>query len=364
LYQSQAIVDPSWLASTLVKPIRPYWITPQHYEAPTIFPEDCYSIICMNCSEYQPKSAWKETKSFFYSAGAADDHESWARNLNPRLFWDNLPAILDKPDTEDATDIAIDSLVQRELEENESFERNMDTSSPECLFDAIGSTKIFVGTRRAGRPPECWQHFDAILNVTDMEYPDIVNSCCQNSEPIKRSDEVGGELRSSLFYLQLPVSEGKRDKSELERWMAVGMVFVFMHAKQKRNVLIHCAQGKDRSVAMAIAVVAIFCDLRFPLRWNEDFWSLSLESLLQQNDDDALYVCSGLSRNLVHRMLGREGRDLLFMWVREEVCHRPNDTPLATKETLRVALLLIQQDREKADPSRSTMQKLNRFFMS
>lgn len=366
LYQSQAIVNPSWLVSTLVKPLRPYWITPRHGDAPTTFSSDFYSIVCVNCSECQPKSARKEKSAYLYTAGSADDHESWARYLNPRLFWDNIEAILDEPDTEDATDIAIDAIVQRELAENDAFERNADTYQ-ERPFDAIGSTNVFVGTRRAGRPPECWEHFDAILNVTDMEYPDIMNSCRQNSQgngSIKRSDEVNSLPNNSFFYLQLPVSEGKRDKNELERWMAVGVFFVLMHAKLNRKVLIHCAQGKDRSVAIAMAVVAIFCDLKFPLQWNERFSRLAFGHLLQQKDNDESYLVSGLPRRLVQSMLGREGRDRLFAWVREMRCERPDDPPLATKETLRVALLLIQQDREKADPSRSTMQKLNRFFMS
>jgi len=63
---------------------------------------------------------------------------------------------------------------------------------------------------------------------------------------------------------------------------------------------------------------------------------------------------------------GREGRDVLLKWVRQELGHPvDNDCPaLATKETLRITLHLLRQDREKAEPSRSTVQKLNRFFMS
>lgn len=360
LYRSQAIVNPLLLATTLVKPLRPFWITPQHHETLAGISDSWYSIVCMNCSEYQPMNIQKVTKIFCYTAGAADDHESWARHLNPSLFWENLQAILDETDTEDATDLAINLVCKQELEENESFERNMGNSQ-ESFFDAIGSTNIFIGTRRAGRPPECWQHFDAILNVTDLEYPDISKGFLQNNESIKQLDETHSD--QCFFYLQLPVGEGKRDKLELERWMAIGIVFVVVHARRKRRVLIHCAQGKDRSVAMAIAVVVIFCDLKFPLQWKECFWSLLLDNLL--NDNDEYYLLSGLPSSLVHSMLGREGRDRLFAWVRNDIFHQTCDeSSLASKETLRVALLLIQQDRDKADPSRSTMQKLNRFFMS
>ena len=166
----------------------------------------------------------------------------------------------------------------------------------------IGDTKLAIGTRRAGRPPECWQHFDAILNVTDMEYEDIHNDCVESSE---------------RFYLQLPVKEGKRDKSELERWMAVGIVFCLMHAREKRRILIHCAQGKDRSVAVAMAVIVLFCDLTFPLRWKEDLWRLNVDNLIETipvaDDDEASsldkedlqYNSSGLSNTLVSALQGK-----------------------------------------------------------
>ena len=33
------------------------------------------------------------------------------------------------------------------------------------VYDAIGATGLFVGTRRAGRPPAAWNNFDALINV-------------------------------------------------------------------------------------------------------------------------------------------------------------------------------------------------------
>lgn len=206
LFESQAIVDPRWLAKTLKKPLRPYWITPQHSELPTLS-NDCYAIILLNCSEHHPYPIWKEEKAFWYTPGAADDHELWARHLNPGLFWDNVELLLRKCQDQDETDQAIDAIVQRERQGSDVIEET-DGLQPQTLFDWIGETHLAIGTRRAGRPPECWNHFDAILNVTDIEYSDIHS----------QQDEK--------FYLQLPVKEGKRDRTELERWMAVGIVFV------------------------------------------------------------------------------------------------------------------------------------------
>jgi len=430
LYASQAIVDPQWLVATLVKPLRPYWITPQRqsqhsWEAATA---SYFPVICISCSDYRRatkglpqgnRGGDASDASFIYTSGAADDHESWARHLTPRLFWENADRILwgaaggddDDEDgatitAEDETDRVIDAIVQRALEMHEGAleglvggERGEENGSK--LFDVIhGNTKIAIGTRRAGRPPECWQNFEAVLNVTDMEYSEMVadrdsSASGGGSQPQQPRQPESG------YYLQLPVKEGKRDRSELERWLAVGAIFVLWHARQERRILIHCAQGKDRSVAVAMCVVALFCDLKYPLQWKNGVDNLSIDDLMPNSnntDDNAnstattgfYYQRSGLPQQLVDRLLGRNGRDLLMEWVRRGLhpaattldggsssssssempslpaatAAAPPPPPLATKETLRVALLLIQQDREKADPSRSTMQKLNRFFMS
>jgi tRNA A64-2'-O-ribosylphosphate transferase len=349
LFESQAIVNPCWLATTLKKPLCPYWITPQHSELLTLS-NDSYAIILVNCSEHHFSPVWKEEESFWYTPGAADDHELWARHLNPKLFWDNVELLLNTCQAQDETDQAIDTIVQRERQDSGIFEEANDVNK-QNTFDWIGETNLAIGTRRAGRPPECWNDFDAVLNVTDMNYPDLHLDLHER------------------FYLHLPVKEGKRDRTELERWMAVGIVFCAFHARHKRRILIHCAQGKDRSVAVAMATIVLFCDLTFPLRWND---TLSKDLLIgvvgqdatdEKRPPDSLYQFSGLPDGLVRCLLGFQGREHLLQWVCKER-DITRDVHLATKETLRIALHLIRQDREKADPTRATMQKLNRFFMS
>ena len=352
LYRSKAIVDPHWLVTTLNRPLRPYWITPQQNSLKVA--KYFYPFVCLNASKHCINRIWMEEESFWYTPGAADDHEGWARHLTPRLFWDNVNVVLDVNKTDDNTDRAIDVLVEQERHKSETFETN--DVALQTTFGVIGETNIAVGTRRSGRPPECWQRFDAILNVTDVDYPNIHETCY---------------TEGNRFYLQLPVREGKRDKSELERWMAVGIIYCTVHAQQKRHILIHCAQGKDRSVAVAIAITALFCDLTFPLKWKEELWTFSIPDLMESierynetsSKDDCLYKSSGLPQRLVETLQGRKGHNCLLEWLHNGL-GLPKDEPLATKETLRIALHLLRQDRAKAEPSRSTMQKLNRFFMS
>ena len=354
LYDCHAIVDPQRLAETLVKPLRPYW----HNHFQDISRENYYVVVCLNASQHVSNRVWMEDLQYWYTPGAADDQESWARHLTPQLFWNNVDKLLDTCETDDQVDAAIDAIVSNERLDNDILEA--DAESAQKLYNLVGNTtNIAIGTRRAGRPPDCWKQFDAILNVTDTEYPDVHKACQCQQVPQK-------------FYLQLPVKEGKRDRSELERWMAVGIAFCIAHSQKRRTILVHCAQGRDRSVAIVMATIVLFCDLTFPLRWKEETRLLNMSDLEAMTDianyktepQHDMYQYSGLSKRLVNGLQGREGRDCLLQWVRKEFNLLDTEEPLATKETLRIALHLIRQDREMAEPSRSTMQKLNRFFMS
>lgn len=377
-YTSQAIVDPDWLMRTLRKPLRPMWILSNQVAKgqATVMPLDdkYFWVICVSCSdrptnccisdlpldpeENQPPVAAPPAPSlpFLYSRGAADDQESWARGLTPALFWNNVSFILteaEKSSPDQATDEAIDQLVLAEAQQQGT---NMATTTASSKFDWIGQLGLAIGTRGTGRPPKCWESFDAVLNVTELMYDGM------------QQDLRTKSLGKTCFHIQLPVREGKRDKIELERWMAVGIAFVALHASYGRRILIHCAQGKDRSVAMAMACVMALCErLTLPLLWRQSLlMSLRkrLDPVEQRKDgvDGEPYGTSGLSSTMVESLLGQAGRNRLLSWIRKDL--GTEVTIQANKDTLRLALLLIQQDREKADPTRSTMQKLNRFFMS
>lgn len=433
LVQSRALVDPHRLRKALhSKPLTPFWVVPNAKDIdndndteesllsqlPTALDLDhCHPIVCFNCSpssvnhnnnnnknnqtninlNKKIKPRWVSSTihnnhvSFWYTPGAGDDQESWARGLTPSLFWNHFHEFLlwqqqnslqntNTESIEDRCDAWIDNLVENQwqkehdptyLDPPQVFGRAL-AATVSSSFDTLGLTQLSIGSRRAGRPPECWTYFDAVLNVTTTEYP---NMCYRPSE------NTASAPSGRYYYLQLPVQEGKRDRSELERWMAVGIVFCIYHAQAGRRVLLHCAQGKDRSVAMALAVVVLFCKRIFPLQWNDSFASFPVHDLIQTAMEDvdatnaeetSLYHSSGLPDKAITGLLGRKGRDRLGKFVQEHNKRHANEddsannycTALASKETLRIALHLVRQDREVAEPSRSTMQKLNRFFMS
>lgn len=86
------------------------------------------------------------------------------------------------------------------------------------------------------------------------------------------------------------------------------------------------------------------------------------------------YKSSGMGEECVECLMDRKGKELLQSWVREakaKACdtRMPNvdsiDTvPLADKDSLRQVLHLITRYHGRAAPTRSTLQKLSRFFMS
>lgn len=364
LYKCKAIVDPKWLVKTLSKPLRPIWRAPGWTEGfeDQKDAEGYFVLVCINSSsidlagEILPCINRKD--SFIYSPGAADDHSLWSRGLTPPLFWQHERSIMGASTCEDETDRIIDVIVNtgsQQLEQEEDKQGATRTSlvSHES-FHFIGNLGVAVGSRRSGRPPECWKHFDAILNVTDMEY---------------EYDDMMVATGAVKRYLQLPVREGKKDRTELERWLSVGIIFILNHVSKAQRVLVHCAQGRDRSVAILMATVALGCDLELPLSWSKERIKnlpALIESMQRSSGGKAVefYRRSGLSVDTVEALMGSSGRTMLMNWFREEIGMQDDAGFLASKETLRLALLLIQQDREVADPSRSTMQKLNRFFMS
>lgn len=353
LFASGVILQPNDLVQ-LDKPLRPVWIT-EHTFADNIQMQQLGElakkyclIVCLSCG-FKLHNPNDTAIDFTYSCGAGDDDESWARGLTPDVFWKKRNSIL-KISTNKQLEEFIDQIVHTSKDEDP------DSYDSKCHFHAIGKTGISIGTRRAGKPPECWKYFDAILNVSMLEYEELASET---------------RLPKSRFYLQLPVDEGKRDKTELERWLAVAITFICWHLALRRRVLVHCAQGRDRSVAVVLAVVVLFC--------NGDPSTLVCQSEMQNiidfvarlshesgsgDVDGMLYKQSGLTKMCVDSLMGRSGRDELIDWCRDVFGSSASTSPLATKATIRVALQMIQAHRPVASPSRNTLQKLNRFFMS
>lgn len=379
LYSSKAIVNPSWLVRTLNKPLRPMWIAEGQVQSYTnslqlssVDDSNYFTIICCNPSYYSEGSSSKNhihwvnhssssnnnnddtSSGYYYTPGAADDDSEWGRNLSPDLFWSNHEQLLAPNLTDDETDAKIDAIIQRERD------NHLTCVVPNFMenADKIGNIDLWIGSYEAGKPPDCWLNFDCVLNVTETDYPDMYESMKEQQEQRQRK----------CFYLQLPVAQGKKDKTELERWMPIGLVFLIHHLQQKRRVLVYGNKGRDRAVAVVLALVVFVCPPTYPLKLKDGIHGLNINSMAQFDGegDNILYIHSDLRLDLVNALLKENGRETFLQWMHthKELQTSSPQEPFADKESLRIVLQLVTQYRENAEPTRSTMQKLNRFFMS
>jgi len=397
------LVDEGWLLRTVVRPLRPYWIANGGGAAPGLLggtdgpdPHRYLCVLCVSCSD--PSEEHRSALPW-YTPGAADDDEAWARGLTPALFWGGAGpgAVLGdgtRPVSATDADRAIDRIVAGARARDRDRDRDRDRAGTGTVGDGdddatadpllplaaapaplayswVGRSGLAVGTRRSGRPPECWggspsssfphRGFDAVLNVTTSEYDGMAS---------------GRAIPTGRTYLCCPVREGKRDRTELERWMAVAAAYVGCHLAGGRTVLVHCAQGMDRSVAVVMAAVALFCNYGgregsaagLPLR--SCCAPMSLGGLERhmglEREGGEMYRRSGMRKALVDALMGRAGRGAIVAYARflrgEE--GEGEGRPLADKKSLRLVLHGVRSHHERAAPTRSTLQKLNRFFMS
>ena len=266
----------------LEKPLRCVWVANGDDISTIALPEDATPIICVSASA---AAGGKHLQ------GAADDEEAWAPpGFTAAVFWRN-PHILAGA-TDDAVEAAVAAAAAAApataLEEAEPYD-----------YVAPG---LAVGSRRAGRPPDVWAAFDAVVNVTQDEYEGMV-----------------GDAR----YLEIPVAEGKRDRTGLEEHLPAALRFVAARLASGSRVLIHCAQGRDRSVGVAIAVLVACYD-----------GDLALDAAR----------CADVVASADVRATAALERE-------------------RGKETLCRLLNVVVSARPRAAPSRATMKKLHRFFM-
>ena len=268
------------------------------------------------------------------------------------------------------------------------------------------------------RPPACWADFDAVLNVTLDQYDGMLveglgcNPTCDDtpgrvggegamqSRPARSSSSLlspdesspapacsapsdpappeGGPWTAAATaaaaaapgacwgqtqkreYMHMPVAEGKRDKRDFERQLAAALRFAFSQLSRGRRLLVHCAQGMDRSVGVAVAILATF--------YQEGGTSGGThEGGSHGGGCRDVAAESSTTRGVRVRLSPRDPCSWPAGWttwsdeeLREYVCTHGG----INKQTLQSCLLRVSQARPCASPSRHTLKKLNRFFMT
>ena len=377
-------------------------------------------VICFSASE--PVDRMRRS-AYTYLQGSADDEEEWAclggrgagsTQLTAEVFWRHSERILAAAD-DDCERVTRAVLLETAAAGDTAELRfpgedpggcNSGASGFQSGAGALGKAealwhwitvphhpelKLAVGGRRAGRPPECWDHFDAIINVTMDEYEDmrasmrpcaVVNAGVEpgvestTPEAAKAGEagachqegasggggsypsfdsvrlpspppESGAAYLTACSaaaglapraYLRCPVAEGKRDVSGLEAQLPAAIRFACVHLAAGRRLLVHCAQGRDRSVAVAVAILA----------------ALAAPSLAP--------APGGGPGGAARALLGRLERlaSLSTGAIRAHVALKPGEA----KPALARCLHVIAVSRPGASPSRHTLKKIARFFSS
>ncbi|KAJ2078457.1 tRNA A64-2'-O-ribosylphosphate transferase [Coemansia sp. RSA 988] len=226
-------IDVKWAAERLLLPLRPIWITrDQLLTMPPDFTNVEFTpIICLSASIAGVNAA--HSMPFGYVQGAADDHELWAEGLTPRLFWKHRVMLLAD---RDCCDKRVKELIAKDIAKNDSD--HMD----DLGFAFVRDTGLAIGGRSSGHPPECWTQFDAIVNCGAPEYE-------ANTDP---------SLAARYLYLSIP--EGKRGQIALGKSIPQALDFLRAYVQRGANVLVHCSQGMDRSVGIALAALVKYFD--------------------------------------------------------------------------------------------------------
>ncbi|TPX44886.1 hypothetical protein SeLEV6574_g04229 [Synchytrium endobioticum] len=180
--------------------------------------------------------------------------------------------------------------------------------SPEADQPSTGATCVFeserisisIGTRVSAKPPECWLYYDAIINCGAPEHP-----YCNE---INKTGSIRGKMR----YLYLAIPEGKKGQWELEKRIPRAIDFVrglLSEMEGGIRLLVHCMQGRDRSVGITLALLTEFVN------------------------EDGAFIIKGVSHETI------------------------------SKSSIVARLAQIQVSRALASPTRATLKRVNNYFL-
>ncbi|KAJ8331287.1 tRNA A64-2'-O-ribosylphosphate transferase [Batrachochytrium dendrobatidis] len=304
--------DLTLIYKQLLKPLRPLWITPVTrmflgcHQGEQLWNEiktdlDFYPVICVSASmdplhmKTSDVPIFPLKTDFVYIQGAADDSEMWAPGLTSSLFWEYINSHELLQSTPQQCHHDIHQLISQS--QSDQIQSSMHYSLKKgSAFDWIGDTGIAIGSFHAADPSSCWNEFDVIINCGAREFPE--NTIYKNAEQGK-------------LYVYLDIPEGKKGQNKLFDCIPAAIQCVqgkFM--SQGRRILVHCMQGRDRSVGICLALLVEYMDAN---------WIMS--------------------------PTGKSCRGQL------------------DKDTIRNRLLYIQRFRMVASPSRATLKKINLYFL-
>ncbi|QRW10005.1 tRNA A64-2'-O-ribosylphosphate transferase [Ceratobasidium sp. AG-Ba] len=280
---------------TLSKPLRPFWISPDSTNPKVPFVDESnpfYPVVCLSASQ-RVQDGVDRRLGFTYVQGSGDDHELWSHGLTPSIFWANKSRLLECPQDE------LEDLIKELLEDskNDISVSNSDPiqatngrlrvgiRSSEPISPESGPTLILVDVpARTAEPPATYNTIPPIIDSTPLALPNTLEF-------------------PSYYPKQHPVQF-------LTHTLPTSLKFIQSHltASPDSRVTILCKDGKDLSIGIATAALALYFN------------------------DSGAFVGSGTEH--------------------------PN------KESIRRRLQWVLSSRPGANPARATLKRINEYLMS
>jgi len=227
------------------------------------------------------------------------------KGLTPKLFWQHKREILETSRAELSR--LISSLVSRKHSRN-------DENPPSPIIRVDGSILICS--------------ISDLLSCDFMRTRDPMNTVFLLLT--SRDTEQGSVLPAfpdEMTVLQVPVTEGKKGQIHfLEEVLPHSMDYIRRQLSCRKRVCIACNTGQDVSVGVALSALQYFFD------------------------DEGKYITAGAP-----------------VTPRKQICYSSSNvlpTPLADKKSIRTRLEWIISSRPLVNPSRTTLKRVNEFFLS
>ncbi|KAJ3766582.1 initiator tRNA phosphoribosyl transferase [Lentinula raphanica] len=293
-------------SSTSLPP--PIWITPASTSFPK-FPSESrtfFPVVCVSASRQVQEGVDRRSGGFVYIQGSGDDHELWGMGLTPEIFWEHRKLIMS------------------------TGRSDMEAVVASCASRAHGTNKARRPSaidRVNGRILLC-STADIIAELKGQlhqtfEIPAVVTFLVLSSH-VKWND-ASMVANPRVQYISAP--EGKNGRTFVQTVLPRSMDFIQTQLIQGRSICVACDTGKDLSVGVALVALSRFFDEHGKF----------LESNTQNNTLGS-YIWS----------------TSIFLTL----------TPQSDKRIIRTRLEWIIASRPQANPTRSTLKRVNEFLLT
>ncbi|TFK50845.1 initiator tRNA phosphoribosyl transferase [Heliocybe sulcata] len=307
---ARSLAESSYILPCLPQPLRPLWITPATSVFPPLPPKDersFISIVCVSASKQIASGMERRQGGFAYVQGSGDDHELWGKGLTPEIFWENRETLLESSRSE------IPSMVEKLVEGNRQRAARHANAKWTALPTPIARVAgVLLLCKTADLPDTLPESLPPDSGGGRVAYV-IVHHKGNVKTAISPGDVDENAVDAYSNVLRLSTPEGKKGQMHfLEVILPQSMSFVCSQFANERRICFVCDDGRDVSVGIALAALQKFFD-----------------------DSGRL-------------TLSEEGNPVIR----------------ADKETIRTRLQWIITSYPLANPSRTTLKRVNEFLLT